>query len=88
MRTLLFLAAGFLLMGAFLLLGRLFSTQFPDASRLCTWAFVLIWLAVADANMWTGVAKAGYSVGEELPIFLLVFAVPAAAAILIKWRFL
>ena len=88
MRTLQFLVAGLLLMGAFLLIGRLFSTQFPDSLRLCTWAFVLVWLAVAALNMWTGVAKAGYSVGDELPIFLLIFAVPAAAAILIKWRFL
>jgi hypothetical protein len=38
--------------------------------------------------MWVGVARAGYSVAEELPIFLLIFGVPAAAAILIKWRFL
>ena len=75
-------------MGAFLLVGRLFSTQFPDALRVSTWTFVLVWLAVAALNMWTGVAKAGYSVGEELPIFVLLFAVPAAAAILIKWRLL
>jgi hypothetical protein len=88
MRTVLFLVAGLLLMGAFLVIGRLFSGQFPDASRWCTSAFVLIWLAVAAVNMWTGVTKAGYSVGEELPIFLLIFAVPAAAAIMIKWRFL
>jgi len=87
-RTVLFIESGLLLMGAFLLIGRLFSTQFSDAPRLCTWAFVLIWLAVAAANMWAGVAKAGYSVSEEVPIFLLIFAVPAAAAILVKWRFL
>jgi len=36
--------------------------------------------------MWVGVAKAGYSVTEELPIFLLIFSVPAALAILLKWR--
>jgi hypothetical protein len=35
--------------------------------------------------MWIGVAKAGYSVAEEAPIFLLVFAVPAAAAVLVAW---
>ena len=88
MRTLLFLLAGLLLMSGLLLVGRLFSAQFSDASRLLTGAFVLIWLAVAAVNMWAGVAKAGYSVSEELPIFLLIFAVPAAAAILVKWRLL
>ena len=88
MRTISFLVAGLLLMGAFLLIGRLFSTQFGEASRVSLWGFVAVWLIVAAANMWAGVAKAGYSVVEELPIFLLVFAVPAAAALLIKWRFL
>jgi hypothetical protein len=38
--------------------------------------------------MWVGVAKAGYSVGEELPIFLLIFGLPALAAILLKWKVL
>jgi hypothetical protein len=37
--------------------------------------------------MWTGVAKAGYSATEELPVFALIFLVPAAAAVLLKWRF-
>jgi len=88
MRTVSFLVAGLLLMGAFLLIGRLFATQFAEASRVGLWAFVAIWLVVAALNMWAGVAKAGYSVAEELPVFLLIFAVPAASALLIKWRFL
>ena len=35
-----------------------------------------------------GVSKAGYPFTEELPIFLLIFAVPAAVAIVMKWKFL
>ena len=88
MRTVQFLVAGLLLMGGFLLLGKLFAGQFVEALRIATWAFVVVWLVVAAATMWAGVAKAGYSVTEELPIFLLIFAVPAAAAVLLKWRFL
>jgi hypothetical protein len=88
MRTFQFLVAGFLLMAGFLLLGKLFSGQFADSLRLATWAFVVVWLGVVGVNMWAGVAKAGYSVAEELPIFLLIFAVPAALAVLLKWRFL
>ena len=88
MRTVLFLVAGFLLLGAALLLGRLFSTHYPGATFVATVAYVALWLIVSSANMWVGVARAGYSVTEELPIFLLIFAVPAAAAILLKWRFL
>jgi hypothetical protein len=35
--------------------------------------------------MWIGVARAGYTVAEEAPIFALVFAVPAAVAVLVVW---
>jgi hypothetical protein len=35
--------------------------------------------------MWVGVAKAGYAVAEEAPIFLVVFAVPAVVALLVLW---
>jgi hypothetical protein len=38
--------------------------------------------------MWVGVAKAGYSVVEELPIFALIFGVPAVVAIVLKWKVL
>jgi hypothetical protein len=48
--------------------------------------FVVLWFAVAAFNMWVGVAKAGYSVGEELPIFLLLFGVPAVLAALVRWK--
>jgi hypothetical protein len=38
--------------------------------------------------MWIGVSRAGYSIADELPIFLLIFGVPAVAAALLKWRLL
>jgi hypothetical protein len=86
MRTALFLVAGLLLLGAALLLGKLFSTHFPGATFVATVAYVAIWLVIASVNMWVGVSKAGYSVSEELPILLLIFSVPAAVAILLKWK--
>jgi hypothetical protein len=88
MRTALFLVAGLLLLGVALLLGKLFSTHYSGATFVATVAYVALWFIVAGANMWVGVARAGYSVTEELPIFLLIFGLPAAAAILLKWRFL
>lgn len=88
MRTGLFLVAGFLLLGASLLLGRLFSANYPNATVVATVAYVALWFVVAGANMWIGVAKAGYSVAEELPIFALIFVLPAAAAIIVKWKVL
>jgi len=88
MRTAQFLVAGLLLMGGFLLVGKLFAGQFADALRVATWAFVMVWFVLAALNLWAGVAKAGYSLADELPIFLLIFTVPAAVAVLLKWRFL
>jgi hypothetical protein len=88
MRTVLFLVSGVLLLASFLLMGRLFSANYPGATTAATVAFVVLWLAIAGANMWIGVAKAGYSVSEELPIFLLIFGLPAVIAIVLKWKFL
>ena len=36
--------------------------------------------------MWIGVSRAGYSVADEAPVFLVVFGVPAAVAALLAWR--
>jgi hypothetical protein len=88
MRTALFLLAGLLLLAASALLGRLFSANYPGATFAATVAYVALWFVIAGANMWIGVAKAGYSVTEELPIFLLIFGLPAAAAIVRKWKFI
>jgi hypothetical protein len=43
--------------------------------------FLPVWLVGAAINMYIGVKRAGYSVAEETPIFLIVFAIPAAAAV-------
>jgi hypothetical protein len=88
MRTALFLLSGLLLMASLLIVAKLFSEHFPSAPN---WALALgltLWLAATGANMWIGVAKAGYSAAEELPILLLLFAVPAAVALLARWRLL
>ena len=87
MRTILFLIVGFLLLAACFLLGRLFSANYPAAMSAMTVAFISLWLVIAGFNLWVGVTKAGYSLGDEQPIFFLIFAVPAAAALFVKWRF-
>jgi hypothetical protein len=88
MRTGLFLLSGFLLLAAFAILGKMFATNYPAATTTAVVAFVALWLLVAAFNMWTGVAKAGYSAAEELPVFALIFLVPAIAAALLKWKVL
>ena len=88
MRTGLFLLAGFLLLAASLIMGRLFSANYPQGTTVATGLFLLLWLVLTGANMWVGVARAGYSVAEELPIFALLFGLPVLAAILLRWKFL
>ena len=80
------IAGGFLLLGVFLLFGKLWG---GDALGSATAAkiFIPAWLAIAIVNLWVGVNKAGYTVREELPILLIVFAIPAAAAALAIWHF-
>jgi hypothetical protein len=48
---------------------------------VATFAFVAVWLAVAVVNMYFGVARAGYAFREELPIFLVIFLLPAIVAV-------
>jgi hypothetical protein len=86
MRTPLFLLVGFLLLAASMLLGKLFSSDYPGATYVATLIFVLLWLGISGANLWVGVAKAGYTLNEEFPIFLLIFGVPTIVAIFLKWR--
>jgi hypothetical protein len=43
--------------------------------------FLPVWAIGAGINMYLGVKQAGYSIADEAPIFLLVFAVPAAIAL-------
>jgi len=88
MRTLLFILGGFLLLAAFVATAQLLSKGNANAARLAVFGFIGVWLAIAAGNMWMGVAKAGYSVAEEFPIFLLIFALPAIAAIIVKWKIL
>jgi hypothetical protein len=88
MRTALFLLAGLLLMFGSLLLGKLFSANYPGATIVATVIFVALWLVIASANMWVGVVRAGYSVTEELPILFLIFSLPSAVAIILNWKVL
>ncbi len=48
--------------------------------------FLPVWLLAAAANLLIGVRSAGYSVADELPVLLIVFAIPAAAATIAWWR--
>jgi hypothetical protein len=86
--TLKVIAGGFALLGLCLLLGRVVGGPVPAVGlTLGAKLFIPLWLVASGVNLWVGVSKAGYTVAEEAPIFLLVFAVPATVALLLVWKF-
>ena len=88
MRTVIFVFGGFVLWAALLGIAKLVSGLSASSTTIATAAFVAIWFVATAANMWVGVSFAGYSFHEELPIFLLLFLLPAMVAVIVKWKFL
>jgi hypothetical protein len=84
MHTVLVIGAGLLLLGLCALVGRLIGSS--GALGTAALVFLPLWFVGAAVNMYVGVKKAGYSVADEAPVFLLVFAIPAAVALLLWWR--
>lgn len=85
MRTVIIILGGVLLLGIFALVGWWLG---GGAQGIATGAklFLAVWLVAALINMWFGVVRAGYSVAEEFPIFLVIFVIPAALAAIAWWR--
>jgi hypothetical protein len=86
MRTAIIILAGLVIAAVFIFAGRLLGRG-PETMVLGAKIFIPLWFIAAAVNMWLGVAKAGYSFMEELPIFLAIFAVPAAAAGFVWWKY-
>ena len=84
MHTVIVVAGGFSLLLSCLLLGHAFGSGVAGAITGAK-LFMPLWLIGAAVNMWLGVSHAGYSVAEELPIFLAIFGVPAAVAGVLWW---
>ena len=86
MRTLIIIFGGFVFWGAIIGVARLFGGKSALSSWTATVVFAALWFVLAAVNMWIGVSQAGYSFAEELPIFLLIFLLPVAVAVLVKWK--
>lgn len=56
------------------------------ATRIAIGVFIPLWLIIAALNLWFGVARAGYSLGEELPVFAVIFLIPSLVAAWLWWR--
>lgn len=85
MHTVIVLGAGLALLLASLLLGHAWLGGMPGAAQGAKF-FIPLWFLAAGLNLWIGVSQAGYSVAEEFPIFLGIFALPAALAALLWWK--
>jgi hypothetical protein len=78
------IGVGLVLLAGCLLVGRLLGG--PGALPTAAVIFLPLWLVGAGVNMAIGVRKAGYTVAEEAPVFLLVFGVPALVTLVLHWR--
>jgi hypothetical protein len=87
MHTVKVIAGGFVLLVLCLSIGRLVGGS-PPAVGVASAAkfFIPLWLVAAGINMWIGVSKAGYTFADEAPIFLVVFILPGAVALLLVWK--
>jgi len=86
MRTLMVILGGLVLLILFALMGRSLGGDSVGLARAATY-FIPVWLLLSAINLWIGVKSAGYSLAEEAPIFAIIFAVPAAVAIFLWWKF-
>jgi hypothetical protein len=86
MHTIMVMGGGFTLLVVCILVGRSLGSTPSAGMAAGAVVFLPIWLAGAAINMWVGVKRAGYSVADEAPIFLVIFAVPAAVALLVWWK--
>lgn len=86
MHTVYVIVGGLMLLGLFALFARALSDPGRTRRRRLLLAFVPVWLACATWNLWVGVSRAGYGLGEELPVCVVVFAVPAALALWLAHR--
>ena len=88
MHTVKVIASGLALLALCLVAGRLIGGAGPPTLLArSALVFVSLWLIGAGINMWLGVSRAGYSVKEEVPYFLIVFLIQTAFALLVWWRY-
>jgi hypothetical protein len=84
LHTVIVIAIGFVTLGVGVFAGDVLAGRAGIATAALI--FLPVWLAGAGVNLLIGVKRAGYSVSEEFPILLVVFAVPAIAALITWWR--
>ena len=84
MHTVVVLGVGFCLLGLSALVGRALGGG--PGLVTATLVFLPLWFIGAAINLYSGVKRAGYSVADEAPIFVLVYTLPAMVALLMWWK--
>ncbi len=82
MHSLMIILGGLALLAICLLLGRLVPSL---GMRRAALVFMPLWAVLSICNLWAGL-RAGHSVASEIPYLILVFAVPALVAWLLRWK--
>jgi hypothetical protein len=85
-RTAIIILGGFALLAVCIVAARRFAGGATPPIGSTVASFIAAWFVIAAFNMWLGVARAGYSFKEELPIFLLIFLLPTAVALFVGWK--
>ena len=83
MRSALIVLGGFAMLALFMVTGRALwgALGMSPAAHY----FIPVWFVAAVVNLVIGM-RHGYSFMEELPIFAMIFAVPALVALLLSWK--
>lgn len=84
MHTLMVIGGGLALLAVLVAIGTFIGGMGSPAMRTAARSFTPLWLLAAAVNMYIGVTQAGYTVAQELPIFGVIFAVPAAVAYMLS----
>ena len=86
MHTVFVLIIGFALLAGCVFVGRFLGG--PESRADATLVFLPLWFLGAAVNAYIGVATAGYPIEDELIMFLIVFGVPAGAALFLRYKWL
>ncbi|WP_111655328.1 hypothetical protein [Isoalcanivorax indicus] len=85
MRTLIVIVGGIILWAVITGVAKLFNDHASSSWKPVA-IFATIWLMITSWNIWVGVTQAGYTLMQELPIFLLTYLLPVAVAVFIKYK--
>ncbi len=86
MRTFIIILLGLVLLGLWIGVASALAGGDKGQVAKAVRAFVGLWFMAALGNMLLGVSTAGFGVLDELPILLVIFSVPAAAALFYNWK--